>query len=170
MAAVIKIDEKAPDVSLPDLVGRPHRLMNFRRRVVLINFWSCECPHAARVDDELVLLTREWGERVVWISIASNANESLERLREVAAVRCLPQVLLDRNQKAADLYGAVTTPHLFVLDGEGVLRYEGAFDDVTFRQKTPTRAYLKEAVEAVLAGRKPEPVHTQPYGCAIVRY
>ncbi len=170
MVAMIEIDEKAPDISLPDLVGRPHRLSNFRRRIVLINFWSCECPHVERVDVELVRLTREWGDRVVWISIAGNANEPLDRLRSVAAVRCLPQVLLDRNHKAVELYGAITTPHLFVVDGEGYLRYQGAFDDVTFRQKSPTQAYLKDAVEAVLAGKKPHPAQTPPYGCAIVRY
>ncbi len=170
MDAMIPIGETVPDLSLPDLVGRPHRLSHFRRRVVVVNFWSAECPHAARVDEEIHKLCCEWGDQVVWVSIASNANESLDLLRSVAAERALPLVLLDRNHQAADAFGAITTPHLFVVDAEGILRYQGAFDDVTFRQKTPTRIYLAEAVAAVLAGRTPDPAQTPPYGCSIVRY
>ncbi|MFZ5809993.1 MAG: redoxin family protein [Chloroflexota bacterium] len=169
MDALIEIGAPAPDLSLPDLVGRPHRLSNFRRRVVLINFWSSECPHVARVDIELSRLFAVWGDQVVWVSIAANANESIDALRQAAAERCLPLVLLDRNQKAVELYGAVTTPHFFVLDQDGILRYQGAFDDVTFRQRTATRLYLQEAIEAVLAGRQPEPAQVPPYGCTIVR-
>ncbi len=170
MDAMISIGETAPDVSLPDLVGRPHRLSHFRRRLVVVNFWSAECPHAARVDEEMHKLFAEWGDTVVWISIASNANESLDLLRSVAAQRALPLVLLDRNHQAADLFGAVTTPHLFLLDSQGILRYQGAFDDITFRQKTATRNYLAEAVSAILVGKEPDPPQTPPYGCAIVRY
>lgn len=170
MDAMILIGEVAPDISLPDLVGRPHRLSHFRRRVVVVNFWSAECPHSSRVDEEIHQLYSEWRDRVVWVSIASNANESLDLLRRVAAERALPLVLLDRNHQAADCFGAITTPHLFVLDTEGILRYQGAFDDVTFRQRTPTRNYLAEAVAAVLAGKQPDPAQTPPYGCTIVRY
>ncbi len=170
MDTMIPIGEPAPDLSLPDLVGRPHRLSHFRRRVVVVNFWSAECPHAARVDEEIHKLCCQWGDLVVWVSIASNANEPLELLRTVAAKRALPLVLLDRNHQAADQFGAVTTPHLFVLDAQGILRYQGAFDDVTFRQKTPSRFYLAEAVSAVLAGKQPDPFETSPYGCTIVRY
>jgi hypothetical protein len=57
-----------------------------------------------------------------------------------------------------------------VIDATGILRYRGAFDDVTFRQRTPARFYLKEAVEVLLAGKLPDPAETQPYGCTIVRY
>lgn len=170
MDAMIPIGEAAPDISLPDLVGRPHRLSHFRRRVVVVNFWSAECPHTTRVDEEIHQLCCDWGDAVVWVSIASNANESLDLLRRVATERALPLVLLDRNHQAADCFGAITTPHLFVLDAEGILRYQGAFDDVTFRQKTPTRNYLAEAVAAVLAGKQPDVTQTPPYGCTIVRY
>jgi hypothetical protein len=79
-------------------------------------------------------------------------------------------VLLDEDHAVADLYGAATTPHFFVVDAEGVLRYAGALDDVTFRQKTPTRQFLAEAVAALLEGRLPDPAQTPGYGCAIVRH
>ena len=69
----------------------------------------------------------------------------------------------------ADLYEAVTTPHIFVVDRWGILRYRGAVDDFTFRQRKVSRSFLKEAVDALLAGRVPELQETIAYGCAIVR-
>jgi hypothetical protein len=75
-----------------------------------------------------------------------------------------------RPARRFDAYEAQTTPHLFVVDASGILRYRGAFDDVTFRQRTPTKFYLRDAVSAVLENRLPDPAETAPFGCAIVRF
>jgi hypothetical protein len=61
-------------------------------------------------------------------------------------------------------------PHFYIIDPKGVLRYQGAFDDVTFRQRVSRQAYLEKALEAVLAGGRPDPDQTPPYGCTLVRY
>jgi hypothetical protein len=66
------------------------------------------------------------------------------------------------------MYGAVTTPHAFVIDRAGVLRYRGGVDNVTFRQRTASRWYVREAIEALVAGRLPEVQDAPPFGCAIV--
>ncbi|RPJ37924.1 MAG: hypothetical protein EHM21_17600 [Chloroflexi bacterium] len=63
----------------------------------------------------------------------------------------------------------MTTPHLFLVDGSGILRYQGAFDDVNFRQREPTRNYVEEAVQSLLKGEKILVTETAAYGCAIVR-
>ena len=103
------------------------------------------------------------------LSVAANWNESLEAVKKTAAARRLPMILIDADHRLADIYEAQTTPHIFVIDREGILRYRGAVDDVTFRQRIPSRFFLEEAVDALLAGRKP-PVEDSPaYGCAIVR-
>jgi peroxiredoxin len=162
--------QPVPDFSLPDLDGRQHPLADYREKIVVLNFWSAECPHAERTDRELLRMQAQWGGKVVVLNIASNANESLDLLRAVASERGLAPVLVDKRHEVADHYVAVTTPHVYVIDGEGLLRYQGAFDDVTFRQRTPTRSYLQEAVEALLAGRKPPVEQTQSYGCTIVRH
>ena len=164
------INAPAPDFELPDLSGQPHTLQDFRGQVVLLNFWSAECPHAARVDGELLNDLRRWGSRVAMISSASNVNEPTELISRVANERNLPLVLHDTQGKVADLYAAQTTPHLFLIDQSGILRYQGAYDDVTFRQRTPTRFYLRQAVQALLSGQMPDPAETPPYGCAIVRH
>ena len=103
------------------------------------------------------------------LSVAANRNEPVPLLDETARKRRLPIVLIDADQAVANLYKAVTTPHAFVVDREGVLRYRGAVDDVTFRQRKATRFFLEEAVEALLEERLPEVQETPAYGCTIVR-
>jgi len=104
------------------------------------------------------------------LPIASNVNESPALLARAAGQRGLPLVLIDADYQVADLYSAQTTPQLFLIDQDGILRYQGAFDDVTFRQRRPTQNYLRMAVEALLAGRRPDPAQTLSQGCSIVRY
>ncbi len=162
--------QEAPDFALFDLEGKKFSLKELRGRVALLNFWSAECPWSERVDRELKPALERWGERVTLLSIAANANEPAEMLKETAAQRDFGLVLRDPDHAVADRYGAVTTPHFFVIDGSGVLRYQGAYDDVTFRQRKPTREFLVPAVEAVLRGEEPQPEETPPFGCTIVRY
>jgi peroxiredoxin len=158
----------APEFLLRDLDGHPHALSHYHGRVVVLNFWSADCEWSERADAALAECRTDWGSEVEWISIASNANEPPEQVRAAAAKRELPLVLHDPDRTVAELYAAEMTPHFFVIDAEGILRYTGALDEVTFRQPEPTRPYLKEAVDAVLAGETPDPDNVQPYGCTIV--
>jgi len=87
----------------------------------------------------------------------------------VAQGRRIPKILIDARHVVADQYEAITTPHVFVLDREGILRYRGAIDDVTFRRREVTQFFLREVVEALLHGEIPELSETTAYGCAIMR-
>jgi peroxiredoxin len=165
----MQINQPAPDFQLPDLQGVSHRLSDFRGRIVIVNFWSAECPHSERTDRSTMACLAQWGQVVQMLSIAANRNEPVPMLAEAARARRLPMVLVDADHAVADAYEAVTTPHAFVVDREGFLRYRGAVDDVTFRQRKSTRFYLEEAVETLLAGRLPELQETASYGCTIVR-
>ncbi|HEY3418494.1 MAG TPA: redoxin domain-containing protein [Armatimonadota bacterium] len=164
------LDRPAPPFALPDLDGDLHSLEDYLGKIVILNFWSSECGWTERVDRELAPHLACWGADVALLPIESNDNERLEEVRRAAKERALPTLLLDAGQSVADRYGAVTTPQFFVVDSAGVLRYRGAFDDVTFRQRTPTRAYLVPAVDALLAGAMPDPADTPAFGCTIVRY
>jgi peroxiredoxin len=163
-----KLNTPAPDFTLPDLARRKHRLIDYRHTIVVLNFWSAECPWVARSDPQLKRYLEEWGEAVTLLLIASNANEPPEMMARVAAERGWPVILRDARGEVAKTYGAETTPHFFVIDRQGLLRYRGAFDDVTFRQRIPTVNYLKSAVEALLLGEAPNPAETPAYGCTIV--
>jgi peroxiredoxin len=165
----MQLNQPAPDFELLDLNGKPHKLTDYRGEIVVINFWSAECPHSDRADRSIMACVVQWGEDVQLLSIAANRNESAQLLEDVSKARRIPTVLLDMEHIVADLYEAVTTPHAFVLDREGILRYRGAVDDVTFRRRQPTRFYLEEAVEALLEERLPENQETPAYGCTIVR-
>ncbi|MCX6057592.1 MAG: redoxin domain-containing protein [Chloroflexi bacterium] len=165
----MEINYPAPDFELPDLEGRPHRLSEYRGKIVIINFWSCECPHSARADTDIMSMFVQWRDDVVMLSIASNRSENVEALRNAANARNLPTVMLDALCFVADLYEAQTTPHVYVIDRDGILRYRGAVDDVTFRQRIPSRFFLREAVESLLEGRLPALTESPAYGCTIVR-
>jgi thiol-disulfide isomerase/thioredoxin len=165
----VDLNQPVANFELPDLEGRLHRLQDCRGKIVIINFWSAECPHSERTDHSLIELLARWQGEVDLLPIAANRNEAAVMIQEAARIRRLPTVLIDSQQTVADLYGAVTTPHVFILDREGILRYRGAVDDVTFRQRQATRSYVQEAVEALLQGRCPETSETPAYGCTIVR-
>ena len=166
--AKMQINQSAPDFELPDLDGNLHRLSHYRGRIVIVNFWSCECPHSERTDKSIMAMLMQWRD-VVMLSIASNRSENVEALKTAAEARRLPTVLLDANCRVADLFEAQTTPHVFVIDREGILRYRGSVDDFTFRNRIPTRFYLDLAVESLLNGQLPALAESPAYGCAIVR-
>ena len=165
----MQINKPAPDFDLPDLKGNLHKLNDYRGKIVIVNFWSCECPHSERADAHIMQSLEKWGDNVVLLSIAANQNESAQSVEDAARSRSLPTVLLDAGPVVADLYEAITTPHVFVIDGEGILRYRGAVDDVTFRQRTASRFYLSEVVEALISGHISPVTETISYGCTIVR-
>jgi hypothetical protein len=93
----------------------------------------------------------QWGADAVMLSAAAHRSESAQTIKEAADTRCLPMVLVDAEHIVTNLYEAQTTPHVFVVDRDGILRYCGAVDDVTFHQR--------------MAGLTEMPT----YGCAIVR-
>ena len=165
----MNLNESAPDFELPDLDDKLHRLSDYRSKIVIVNFWSCECPHSERTDRALMAMSVQWAENVAMLSIASNRSESIQSMEEAAKARRLPIVLMDADHFVADLYEAQTTPHVFVIDRDRVLRYRGAVDDVTFRQRKATRFFLDEIVETLLEGYLPALSETPAYGCAIVR-
>ena len=166
--AKMQINQSAPDFELPDLDGNLHRLSDYHGRIVIVNFWSCECPHSERTDKSIMAMLMQWRD-VVMLSIASNRSENVEALKKAAEARRLPTVLLDANCRVADLFEAQTTPHVFVIDRVGILRYRGSVDDFTFRNRIPTRFYLDLAVESLLNGQLPALAESPAYGCAIVR-
>jgi hypothetical protein len=91
-------------------------------------------------------------DRVAVRWVAPNANEDDTRLRQVACERRFDPVLREVGHAVAARYGASTTPHVFVIDERGVLRYAGGPDDVSLRQRAPTRGHMAGAVQALRPG------------------
>jgi peroxiredoxin len=165
----LSLNLPAPDFSLCDLHGNNHSLHDYYGQVVVINFWSAECPWSTRADNALSQALSGQNDIVI-LTIAANINETPSQIEQAAKERNLSVVLIDEDCKVADIYHAVTTPHLFIVDQNGILQYQGAFDDVTFRQRVPNYSYVLDALDAIKKGLPPEPSQTQPYGCTIIRY
>jgi peroxiredoxin len=164
------IGEKAPQFQLKDLDGNVYSLESLLGRIIVLNFWSAECEWCARVDNELKPFQNHWKEQVNVLWIASNANESHDLIEKVANERALKPVLLDEHQLAANLYGAETTPHFFVVNAVGNMVYQGSWDDISFRQRVATQKYVTQAIEELMQNLAPKISQTPPYGCVLVRF
>jgi peroxiredoxin len=169
MDSVARVGEAAPDFRLADLDGQGHSLETARGQILVLNFWSAECEWSRRTDPSVLAAVAGMDDSVRLWAVACNQGEGVEELRQAAVQAGLPVVLLDRDQRVADAYGAAATPHVFVIDTQGVLRYAGAPDDSTFRKPVPEHTFLKEAISALVSGREPPTRQTLARGCAIVR-
>jgi peroxiredoxin len=165
------INRFAPDFTLPALSGGRLSLSDWRGQFVVMTFWSAECPWSRRADVLLVYRSLNWSPKGVRIlGVASNADETdLEILHEAENRGVKYPIVLDIERSVADTYKAQTTPHFFVIDRRGVIRYAGALDDANFKQPKPKILYLDRAVSALLDNRNPEPAVTLPFGSSIVR-
>jgi len=166
---MVTLGDILPAAWLGDIHGAPHALAAPDGRVRVIVLWSATCPVVNLAEASLAALRQTWPAEVSVLFIASNADESLELLTSEAEARGVSPLLVDPGARMADLLGGTTTPQAFVVDGESRLRYRGAVDDSTMRQREATRHFLADAVEAVLAGDPPDPAETPTYGCALVR-
>ncbi len=169
----LRVGDVVPgEICLPDIHGQEHCVAQWRGHIVVLVFWSAECP-VSREYDEHYFIPRysTWqAEGILVFGVDSNANYDVARIQAAVAERQTPYpILRDEGHRLADLLAAQTTPHVFLLNPEGRLVYAGAVDDRSFRRKVPTRVYLDEALAAVKAGRQPDPAVTPPYGCTIVR-
>jgi peroxiredoxin len=163
------INRLAPDFELRGLDGSLHRLSNYRGQIVIVDFWSVDCPHVVRADASILTAISRWGAEVVLLAIASNVGESPSESENASRSRGIPTVLIDASHEVADMYAAQVTPEVLVIDRAGFVRYRGAVDNVTFHQKNATRSFVENAVDALLAGELPATAEVPAFGCSIIR-
>ena len=169
---IAKLGRPAPDFELQDLGGNKIKLSANKGKVVMIHFWSATCPFVKRYEERLQNITQDYRSKgVVVIAIDSNINETPDQIKKVAVERGLSYALiLDPDHKTADDYGAITTPHVFIINKEGNLAYEGSVDDQGWSAKNPVKAnYAREALDAVLAGKPVPHPQVKTFGCTIKR-
>ncbi|OYP39237.1 thioredoxin family protein [Rhodopirellula sp. MGV] len=157
---------------LPGIDGETHSWNDLKdKKAVIVAFTCNTCPYAVEYETRLKQLATKWAkdERVALVAVNSNLVEedSLEAMQEKgkAAQFDFPY-FKDEKQELGKAWGATRTPEFFVLDRERKVVYMGALDDDTNAEKA-TRNYVNEAVEAILAGKKPEVQETVPIGCNI---
>jgi|SRR5215207_6511380 len=170
----IEIGETAPEFQLPGTDGETHTLGSARPAATVV-YWTCNhCPYALAWQERLHQLARDYADRSVrCLAINSNDAErypadSFEAMIErVEGEGGWPHPYLhDESQQVARQWGAERTPHVFVLDRELRLRYQGA-PDADYEDDTQNAAWVREALDAVLSGEEPERARTDPVGCTI---
>jgi len=179
-AFALKPGEAAPEFHGTDSNGKTQSLAQYRGKFVVLEWANQGCPYEQKhyKSGNMESLQKQWTAKgVVWLSVISSApgeqgyvtppeeNDYLTKMHAAPTA-----AILDPSGTIGRLYGAKTTPHMFIIDPQGKLVYEGALDD----QPTPDPAslkgahnYVSEALEDAMAGKPvPTPV-TRPYGCSV---
>ena len=167
----VSIGAQAPDFELADTEGVAHCPDGDPATVVV--FTCNHCPYALAWHERIMAAARDYAERGVrFLAINSNdadryPRDSYDAMKQrVAAERWPLPYLHDESQSVAHAYGAQTTPDVFVLDAQRRLRYRGA-PDSDYDDPSQNAAWLRGAIDAVLAGEVPSPAETKPIGCSI---
>jgi peroxiredoxin len=174
------VGQAAPDFSAPDLAGKAVKLSDFRGKFVVLEWTNPECPYVRRHYDSgnMPLLQKELAAKgVVWLAVNSSSPESGEftppegMTKWVAAKGAAPTaVLIDKDGKVGRLYGARTTPHMYVIDPQGKLVYAGAIDDKRWANVEETKSaknHVRAALGEAMAGKPVAVSATTPYGCSV---
>ena len=173
-ATATKVGGPAPALELPDTEGNVHALPMPGEAPATVVLWTCNhCPYALGWHDRLVEAGRDYAPRGVrFLAVNSNdaeryPDDSLEAMRERVREEDWPfPYLHDESQRAARDWAAQTTPHVYVLDADLRVRYEGA-PDADHMDPTLDAAWLREALDELLSGREISRAETEPVGCSI---
>jgi peroxiredoxin len=167
------VGKPAPDFELTDESGESHKLSDYKGKIVVLEWTNPGCPYVVRHKGEEKTMTethKALGEDVVWLAIDSTKTVTAESAKKAKDDWGFAQpVLLDPSGETGKAYGAKTTPHMYVIDKEGVLRYQGAIDDDARDKKAKEDRvnYVTQAVQAVQKGEEIAKKETKPYGCSV---
>lgn len=170
----------APDFSLQDSKGKKHALSDYKGKLVVLEWVNYGCPFVKKHYESrnMQRLQKNYtGKGVIWLSVNSSANgkqgsmtpdEVNKALKEKGAAPTA--YLFDADGTVGRAYGAKTTPHMFVIDQEGVLVYSGAIDDKVSTEISDVagaKNYVAAALDEALAGKPISVASTKSYGCSV---
>ncbi len=178
--AAVETGKPAPDFKFTDINGVEHSIAGFKGKNVILEWTNPGCPFVVKFYkngdmakfQEEALKTPD----TVWISINSSAVGKEGHLTVEEAKKQFAEnfkstaYVIDASGEFGKLYGAKTTPHMFVIDKEGVLRYQGAIDSIkSFDSEDIAKAdnYVLDALDAIATGAGVAVSSTEPYGCSV---
>jgi peroxiredoxin len=178
-AFAVEIGKPAPNFTATDVNGKTVHLSDYAGKIVVIESYNSDCPfcHNQYATGAMQDLQKDLAAQgVVWLLVNSvNPNNPSHRTdaqakQEMASENMTVTAWIDDSSGAVGhQYGMLTTPHMFVVDKNGTLVYDGAIDnqpDPTHDPKT-ARNYVKEAVDDLEAGKPIAVSQTKPYGCSV---
>ena len=175
-----KVGQAAPAFTATDMNGTPRSLSEFKGKYVVLEWHNQSCPFVKKHYDSgnMQKLQKELtGKGAVWLSIISSAPGAQgyvtaeEEKKYLAEKQAAPtHVLFDPEGTIGHAYGAKTTPHMFVIDDQGVLIYAGAIDDNPSSDAAgaaTAKNYVRAAYEEASSGKPVSTASTAPYGCGV---
>ena len=174
--------DKAPEFSLINQDGKTVKLTDFKNKIVVLEWFNYGCPfvkkHYSGGNMQAIQKTYKNNENVAWLSIVSSAEgkqghfstakEAKEKMNDLGSAA--DHMLLDELGKVGRAYGAKTTPHMYVIGFDGLIKYVGAIDSVRSADPADIKDatnYVTSALSKVLLKDKPNPSKTKPYGCSV---
>jgi peroxiredoxin len=177
--AAAQVGQPAPDFTGTDINGKAIKLSDYKGKIVVLESYNSDCPFCAnhfRTGAMQDLQKELTAKNVVWLMVNSvNPRNSSHRTPEEARSEWSREKLNatawidDSSGTIGRLYGMKTTPHMFVIDKDGTLVYNGAIDDRPSPEGDPRTAhnYVRTAVDELSAGQKVTVSQTKPYGCGV---
>jgi peroxiredoxin len=178
--AAVSVDRPAPDFTGVDSNGNTHTLSQFRGKTVVLEWTNHDCPYVRKhysSGNMQALQKAATGEGIVWLSIISSARGKQGHVSGDHANTLTTQrtasptaVILDETGDIGRLYGAKTTPHMYIVNSEGTLVYMGGIDNIPSSNPADiARAtnYVDVALQALAAGKPISDNVTRPYGCSV---
>ena len=172
--------QAAPNFTLTDSNGQKHSLSEYKGKFVVLEWFNPECPFVKKHynSGNMQILQKEYTARgVVWLSINSSARGKQGSFTPQGFNKFMTDkaaspsaVLLDTDGKVGHLYGAQTTPHMFIINPQGILIYQGAIDDIPsadIADVTKARNYVRAALDAAMNGKPVAVATTKSYGCSV---
>ena len=170
------VGDTAPTFKLTSMDGKAYNLADLKGRTVVLEWANPNCPVSSRHTREktMIELSKQYGE-VVWLGINStnpNSGDYMKPAEELAWNQkngINYAVLQDPTGATGHAYGARTTPHMFIIDKNGKIAYNGAIDDDPPGRKAKAQrvSYVGHGLDAEKAGKSPDPATTHAYGCSV---
>lgn len=178
--AAPEIGKAAPEFSAVDSNGKTVKLSDFRGKTVVLEWTNDGCPYVQKhysSHNMQDLQKEETAKGVVWLTIISSApgeqgyvtGEEANRLTQMRGADPTA-ILLDPDGKVGRLYDARTTPHMFIVNAEGMLVYMGGIDNkptTNLADIKTAKNYVRAALDSLAAGKPIEQAVTRPYGCSV---
>ena len=180
LADELKVGADAPAFTLTDTSGKKHSLADYKGKFVVLEWFNEGCPFVKKhySSGNMQKLQQEYtGKDVVWLSINSSAEGQQGHVTPETAPKTISEwnmnatkILLDHDGKVGKQYGAKTTPHMFVIDKQGKLVYQGAIDSkatANAADVADAENYVRVALDNSMAGKPVSNASTKPYGCSV---
>lgn len=170
------IGQTAPSFTLTDTEGNEVALADYEGKVVVLEWFNPKCPFVVKhhdLHDTMSTMAANYAERdVVWLAINSGAKGKPGNGAELNAEykeewNISYPLLLDESGAVGRAYSAKTTPHMYIIDQDGILVYAGAIDNNRSARELGDVNYVKQALDQVLAGETVTEPETDAYGCSV---